>query len=655
MSMYFYHVLLPVDFCLKVGALTYTASIEIAPGTLVKLPFRNKASFGIVVEKTLPPTQVDYKILAIEGAYDQLLSAQQIVVAQWMALYYGAPLLKTFLAFLPRDQWKISRISQRQLKHLPQVEASTENHVLTADQQGIVDQIAKSDPTTWLLHGVTGSGKTEIYLQVAKAVLAQGKQVMILVPEIALTPQTCARFEARFPNQVAILHSGVTTAGRRKLFQEIRSGIKNVVLGARSALFAPAFKLGLIIVDEEHEASYHQEQSPRYHAVAVARELRQKTDSILILGSATPRLTTVVDREQRIVRLPERVNGQMPHIELIDMRNELKARNFSPISQRLQEEIQTELQQQKQVLLFLNRRGFATSYLCRECGKREVCPECDISLTVHLKSSLGGYDPEAKLICHYCGFSKVPPSVCGHCGSVTLKALGSGTQRILMELEQLFPTARIVRVDKDTMTSPEKYYAFYQDVLDHKYDIILGTQMIAKGLHLPKVSLVGVLLADLSFHFPEYTAQEKTFQILTQVAGRAGRSGEQGKVLIQTYDPDYDVLKHVVGQDFEAFKQSELSFRQEFWYPPFCNVIRLTVYDEKVTEAAKKGVKLLEMLEAQKIARNLQYEVLGPAPTWQYRRVGQFAYQVMVKSPLESQTMEHLVTFLPPDVMIDRE
>lgn len=653
--MYFYHVLLPVDFCLKVGALTYSASIEIAPGSLVKLPFRNKASFGIVVEKVLPPKNADYKILAIESVYEQLLSTKQIKVARWMADYYGAPLVKTFLAFLPREQWKVGRKSKALVKAMPTVAASGELPTLTNDQQTIVNQITNSKPTTWLLHGVTGSGKTEIYLQTAKAVLEAGKQVVILVPEIALTPQTCARFEARFPHQVAILHSGVTAAGRKKLFEEIRTGSKNVVLGARSALFAPTFKLGLIVVDEEHEASYHQEQSPRYHAVTVARELRKQTDSILILGSATPRLTTVVEEDQQTVRLPERVNGLMPTIELIDMRNELKARNFSPISQRLQEEIQHELNAQKQVLLFLNRRGFATSYLCRECGQREVCPECDISLTVHLSPTKPGYDPDAKLICHYCGFTKVPPSVCSHCGSVTLKALGSGTQRILMELEQLYPTARIVRVDKDTMTSPEKYYAFYQDVLDHRYDIILGTQMIAKGLHLPRVSLVGVLLADLSFHFPEYTAQEKTFQILTQVAGRAGRSGEQGKVLIQTYDPDYDVLKHVVQHDFEQFKQSELSFRQEFWYPPFCSVIRLTVYDSKSVDAAKKGQKLLEMLESQKVARGLQYEVLGPAPTWQYRRVGQFAYQVMVKSPLHAQTMEQLVTFLPPDVMIDRE
>lgn len=653
--MFFYHVLLPVDFCLKVGALTYTASIEIQPGTLVKLPFRNKANYGIVVEKITPPTTLEYKVLAIETIYEPLLSSAQIAIAKWMADYYGAPLLKTFLTFLPREHWKITRANKKLAKVLPNIALSTEQHTLTAEQQKIVDDILANKPDTWLLHGVTGSGKTEIYLQIAKAVLGQGKQVMILVPEIALTPQTCARFEARFPNQVAILHSGVTLSGRKKLFEQVRSGEKNVVLGARSALFAPTFQLGLIVIDEEHEASYHQEQSPRYHAVAVARELRKQTESILILGSATPRLTTVVAKEQQTVHLPERVNGLMPTVELIDMRNELKARNFSPLSQRLQDAIVQEIAQKKQVLLFLNRRGFATSYLCRECGKREICPDCDISLTVHLQASKGGYDPEAKLICHYCGFTKAPPTVCGHCGSVTLKALGSGTQRILIELEQLFPTARVIRVDKDTMTSPEKYYAFYQDVLDHKYDIILGTQMIAKGLHLPKVSLVGVVLADLSFHFPEYTAQEKTFQILTQVAGRAGRSGEQGQVLIQTYDPDYDVLKHVVNHDFAHFKESELGYRQEFWYPPFCDVIRLTVYDVKAPEAAKKAGKLMEMLEAQKIARGLQYEVLGPAPTWLYRRVGQFAYQVLLKSPLNSQTMEHLVTFLPKDVMIDRE
>jgi primosomal protein N' (replication factor Y) len=653
LSMYLYHVLLPVDFCMRAGPLTYSSGEKILPGTVVVVPFRDKTMTGLVVAETVPDAQAAYAIKEILEIQALMLGPIQLQAMYWMASFYAVPLLKACFAFLPRIHWKQPKRAYV-IEHAP-LTLHPSDHQLTVEQVAVVDQILAKPDHAWLLHGITGSGKTEIYLSIAERVLSQGKQVMILVPEIALTPQTCARFEARFPEQVAIFHSGITDARRKRLNAEIRAGAKKVVLGARSALFAPAMNLGLIIVDEEHEQSYHQEQAPRYHAVTVARELRRFAHCTLILGSATPRVTTFVHPDQTVLSLPLRVSGKMPTIELVDMRDELKARNYSPFSERLQVAIGEQLAQKKQVLLFLNRRGFATSYLCRDCGKREICPHCDISLTVHLDNHHSGYDPEAKLLCHYCGFTKVPPSQCSYCGSVTLKALGNGTQKIMLELERLFPQARCIRVDSDTMTTPDQYRQFYQDVLAGQYDIILGTQMIAKGLHLPGINLVGVLLADLSFHFPDYTAQEKTFQLLTQVAGRAGRADHVSHVLIQTYDTDYPVLHDVVTHNYQHFLETELSIRQEFWYPPFCDLIQLTLYGDTAAEALRESALLKKLLEEEKLARNLQYEVLGPAPTWLHRRVGKLAYQLVVKAPKNSNLLDHLVTFLPKHVVIDHD
>lgn len=662
--MNFYHVLLPENYCLQVGPLTYISRHDVVPGTLVRVPFRNKELLGLVIEKVSPVTDKDFTVKEIISIEKLVLSSAQIKTAKWITDYCAVPLLKSAFLFLPKDQWKIpKRVSKKNgiIHNSLSSRAPTRDtihnykpHNLTSEQSEIIGNILKSEPQSWLLHGVTGSGKTEIYLRVAEEILKKKKQVILLVPEISLTPQTLARIEERFPSQVAVIHSGVTSAQKRNLYDEIRSGNKGVVLGARSALFAPAHNLGLIVVDEEHEGSYHQDQSPRYHAVTVARELQKNTNSILILGSATPSIANYNYPKQSIVNLPSRVASTMPHIELIDMRDELKARNFSPLSERLKEAIEQELHQKKQVMLFLNRRGFATSYLCRECGYREMCPHCEISLTVHLEDNRG-FDPTVKLICHYCDYIKDPPISCPQCGGVTLKSLGSGTQKILLEIERLFPSARIIRVDSDTMTSSENYRAFYHDFINHKYDIVLGTQMIAKGLHLPKVNLVGVILADLSFHFPEYTAQEKTFQILTQVAGRAGRGKEQGRVLIQTYDPNYSVLRYVVNHDYEGFKKEELGFRQEFWYPPFCDLIRLTVYRSSSRQAKEDADGIKALLENQKIAQNLEMKILGPTPTWFHRRVGMFGFHILLKVPKDRDMLSRLVTFLPKDVSIDRE
>jgi len=654
--MHFYHILLPEKYCLQVGPLTYASEEDIVPGFLVRVPFRNNEMLGLVIERTAPITDEDFKVKEVAAIEKPALSAAQIKLSKWLADYYAVPLLKSVLLFLPKEQWKIPKRKFKVLSSKFKVETHTQHEkpILTEEQNRIVEKILDENEKVWLLHGVTGSGKTEIYLRVAEEVLKRGGQVIILVPEIALTPQTLARIEERFPGQIAVIHSGITPAQKRNMYDEIRNGTKNVVLGARSALFAPAHNLGLIIVDEEHEGSYHQDQSPRYHAVTVARELQKTTGSILILGSATPGIVSYGDPKQEIVHLPSRVASTMPNIELVDMRDELKARNFSPLSERLKEAIEHELHEKRQVMLFLNRRGFATSYLCRECGHREMCPHCEISLTVHLEYNRS-FDPTAKLICHYCDYTKEPPTSCPKCGGVTLKALGSGTQKILVELENLFPHARTIRVDGDTMTSPEKYRAFYHDFLNHKYDIVLGTQMIAKGLHLPKVNLVGVILADLSFHFPEYTAQEKTFQILTQVAGRSGRGNEQGRVIIQTYDPTYAVLRHVVNHDYEAFKKEELGFRQEFWYPPFCDLIRLTVYRPGSNEARDAANSTKVLLENQKISLGLEMEIFGPTPTWMHRRVGKFGYHILLKVPKGRDIISHLITFLPRDIAIDRE
>ncbi len=455
--------------------------------------------------------------------------------------------------------------------------------------------------STFLLHGVTGSGKTEVYLQAIAHALEQGKGAIVLVPEISLTPQTVERFKARFSSGklqtlVAVLHSHLSTGERHDEWHKIRQGRARIVIGARSAIFAPVEPLGLIIVDEEHEHTYKQEEAPRYHARDVAIMRGQMENAVVVLGSATPSLESYANcirGKFTLLDLPERVDNQkMPHVRVVDMRQTARDGKGPPIfSPQLKEAITQRLERGEQTILFLNRRGYSTSLQCPKCGHVAQCPNCSVSLTYHRT--------EQKLACHLCGHNEKVPSVCPEpkCNNPAIRFAGTGTQKVEAILEKLFPKARIKRMDADTMKRKDDYRRVLGDFRTGKVDILVGTQMIAKGLHFPNVTLVGIIYADMALHQPDFRAGERTFQLLTQVAGRAGRGDVEGEVFVQAFTPFHPAIQFARRHDFVGFYEQELEFREQLKYPPFSRVALLTLKgrnEEKVKFSADHLKRLLE-------------------------------------------------------------
>ena len=459
-------------------------------------------------------------------------------------------------------------------------------------------------PSTFLLHGVTGSGKTEIYLQALEHALEQGKGAIVLVPEISLTPQTVERFKARFSSGklqtlVAVLHSHLSAGERHDEWHKIRQGRARIVIGARSAIFAPVEPLGLIIVDEEHEHSYKQEEAPRYHARDVAIMRGQMENAVVVLGSATPSLESYYNCKKgkyTLLELPERVDDQkMPHVRVVDMRqaaSRQRGKEGIPIfSPQLKEAITQRLERGEQTILFLNRRGYSTSLQCPKCGEIVQCPNCSLALTFHRQ--------EQKLCCHICGHVAPVPSVCPNvkCKNPAIRFAGTGTQRVEETLAKLFPQARIKRMDADTMKRKDDYRKVLGDFRTGKTDILVGTQMIAKGLHFPNVTLVGIIYADLALHQPDFRAGERTFQLLTQVAGRAGRGDVEGEVFVQAFAPFHPAIQYARRHDFTGFYEQEIEFREQLKYPPVSRVALLTLKgrnEDKVKFSAEHLKRELE-------------------------------------------------------------
>ncbi|MBU8679698.1 primosomal protein N' [Staphylococcus saprophyticus] len=510
---------------------------------------------------------------------------------------------------------------------------------LTSDQQrafeAISEKIHAHEQCTYLLHGVTGSGKTEVYLQTIEEVLNLNRQAMILVPEIALTPQMVLRFKRRFGDEVAVLHSGLSKGERYDEWQKIRDGKARVSVGARSSVFAPFKNLGMIIIDEEHESSYKQEDYPRYHARDIAQWRSEYHQCPLILGSATPSLESFARAEKgvyELLSLPNRVNQQaLPEVEIVDMREELNSGNRSMFSNQLRDAIQQRLDNQEQIVLFLNRRGYASFMLCRDCGHVPQCPNCDISLTYHKSTD--------QLKCHYCGHQEVPPNQCPNCESEHIRQMGTGTQRVEELLQEAFQEARIIRMDVDTTSRKGAHEKLLNDFGSGKGDILLGTQMIAKGLDFPNITLVGVLNADTMLNLPDFRASERTYQLLTQVAGRAGRHEKEGQVLIQTYNPDHYAIKDVQENDYTAFFQKEMNYRKIGKYPPYFFLINFTIAHKemkKVMEASKHIHKILLQHLTDKAL------VLGPSPAALSRINNEYRFQILVKYKREPALHEAL-------------
>jgi len=507
---------------------------------------------------------------------------------------------------------------------------------------------ARSHPRPVLLFGVTGSGKTEIYLRAIAATLSQGRQVIALVPEIALTPQTIARFAGRFPGRVTVIHSGLSQGERYDVWRAVRDGRFDIVIGPRSALFAPLPRLGLIIIDEEHDPAYKQDAEAWgsftifYDARAVARRLAEQTSSLLILGSATPSLESYYAAEQgdlQLLSLPQRVMGHgshdqapvyadLPPVEVVDMRQELRAGNRSIFSRSLAAEISATLDAGEQAILFINRRGASTVVMCRDCGHVESCTRCNIPLTYH--------SDEGRLVCHHCNRRYPAPTVCPACASKRIKYFGAGAERVAENLAEIAPEARILRWDADTAAAKGAHAAIMARFASHEADVLIGTQMIAKGLDLPLVTLVGVVAADVGLFLPDFRSGERTFQLLTQVAGRAGRSARGGRVVIQTYRPEHHAIQAAAQHDYLAFYRRELAARQELNYPPFSRLARLIYWDKNERKARAAATAMAEVLRHRAATLGLPPAVttiLGPVPAFFGRVRGYYRWQVLVRTP----------------------
>lgn len=511
---------------------------------------------------------------------------------------------------------------------------------LTIEQENIIREYINSDDKMFLLKGVTGSGKTEVYMKLVERVLLEGKSAIILVPEIALTPQMIERFKGRFGVNVALFHSKLSDGERFDEWFRVKEGKAKVIVGARSAIFLPTKNLGLIIIDEEHENTYKSEQNPKYQTKEVAEYLSELKGCKVILGSATPSIETyyrALTGEMKLLELNSRVdNKPMPPMKVIDMRNELKGGNKSLFSRELFIAIQERLKRKEQIILFLNRRGFSTFVSCRSCGYVFKCDECDISMTYH-KNGL--------LICHYCGKTKREPRECPKCHSKYVKFFGAGTQRVEEEVKKYFNNVRILRMDVDTTRDKHSYERIYNTFKNGEADILIGTQMVSKGLDFKNVTLVGILAADMSINIPDYRAAERTFQIITQVAGRAGRGDKQGEVLIQTYTPQHYSLQYAVNYDYEGFYEKEFTVRAMMKYPPFGKLLLINGTSKK-EELLKNFMHKITMMIKPLVESCLDIEILGPIPCMISKVKENYRWQIVIKGEFDSYFSKNIKEIL---------
>ena len=517
---------------------------------------------------------------------------------------------------------------------------------LTEEQQKAYDEVKeKIDENCYeqfLLYGVTGSGKTEVYLQLIEAVLKQNKRAIVLVPEISLTPQMVDRFLARFGPQIAVLHSKLSIGERYDEWEKIKNGEANIVIGARSAIFAPVEKLGIVIVDEEHDTSYKSDTTPRYQAKDIARYLCKRENAVLVLGSATPDIGTFYQAQNnkiQLLKLERRANSSnLPTVEIVDLREELAMGNKSMLSQRLKDEVEKNLKDKKQTILFLNRRGFSTFVMCRECGFTAKCRNCNIALTYH-KS-------DGNLKCHYCGYETKQITTCPVCHSKKVKYFGAGTQKLEEEIHQLFPKATTIRMDVDTVTKKNSHEEILEKFRNDGIDILIGTQMVVKGHHFPKVTLVGVIAADSSLNVDDYRASERTFQILTQVAGRAGRENLPGKVLIQTYNKENFSIQYAKEQNYEKFYQDEINIRKQLKYPPFCDIIVCNISAREEEETKKIANYLYKKMKKEFQKYENQVLILQPVASPINKMKNRYRWRIIVKCKFNNNIMKSIHTIL---------
>lgn len=566
-----------------------TMADSVMVGVRVVVPFGKREVTGYVVGLTDDEPDTSFAVKQIKRVIDKepLYGRTEVELAAWMGRFYLCSQGEAIATMIPGGR-RDSGMPALDVDDAPDAPVQE----LTEPQRDAVSEILSRELPMYYLYGVTGSGKTEVFLQVAEAMIAQGKQVIYLVPEITLTHQLARQVSSRFEGKVAVLHSALTPSQRLAQWKRIKRGEVMLAIGARSAVFAPFERLGLIIIDEEHENSYKSGSSPRYHARQVAQKRCLDSGATLVMGSATPSLEAWKlmedDRQMRRLHLPYRVAGGVPpKVSVVNMLGESRT-----ISRSLQAEIQRVLDRRKQVILFLNRRGFSYFFHCRSCGYEMTCPHCSVALTYHKEH--GG-----EMVCHYCGYRRKPVEVCPDCGSLDVGYSGFGTEMVEQEVHNLFPYASIARLDTDSAKDKDLVGRVLNDFRTGKTDILLGTQMVAKGLNFPGVELVGIVLADSGMNIPDFRAQERTFALLVQVSGRAGRYNDQGRVVIQTFRPDNPAITYACGGNVTEFYEQELLVRKETGFPPYCRMINLVLRgrnEQKVSESTEQLAGLLEEL-----------------------------------------------------------
>ncbi len=589
------------------------------PGVRVVVPFGHRRLIGFIAALRDRSAIAHPKAIARVLDETPILDEQEQSLARWMAGRYGCSLGEALSAMVPPTLKATSGRGVAQPAATAIESSSEPAHIsdplrpLTDEQRpafdAMRDALQADRHRVMLLHGITGSGKTELYLRAIAVALEQGRSALCLVPEIVLTPQAVDRFRERFGPSVVLWHSRLSASQRHAAWRDMAAGRSRVIVGTRSAVFAPLQRIGLIILDEEHDPSYKQDQTPRYHARDVAIERARLANALVVLGSATPSVESfyrATKGDYQLLELTKRVEGRsLPPVELIDMRQEfLRGRRMQPLSPKLQNALEQAAEQHEQAILLLNRRGFARVIACPACGVVQSCSQCSVPLIYHTRPP--------KLLCHYCGVSRTPPEICPACDKSYVRFRGSGTERIESELHRLFPSSNIGRMDKDTTKGRDMHRELYDALKAHTIEMLVGTQMVAKGFDLPKVTLVGVVSADTSLNLPDFRAGERTFTLLTQVAGRAGRGDRPGQVLVQTYCPEHYAIQAASRHNYRQFYDAEIEIRRRSQLPPFAELVELTVQGkdaDAVRGATEELAKTLRVL-----LRGKHVTVLGPAP-----------------------------------------
>ena len=619
---------------------------EIQVGDLVVVPFgRRREVTGMVVgvaRLAADAREIDgVKLRDVIRLHppEYRVTGDRLGLAHWLASYYALPLGEVVPLFHPPSPGTRARKVGRKTAQPDYPVVDPENIVLTPAQEkaveaasGILDAQAFG---ALLLHGVTGSGKTEVYLNIISKALDDGRGAIYLLPEIALTPQTLARISARFGDRVAAIHSGLSAGQRCRVHEMAARREIQVVVGPRSALFAPIRDLGVIIVDEEHETSFKQDEKPRYHARHAALVRGRESKAVVMLGSATPDLESMVNALEgryQLLELPDRMGGSLPSVEVVDMRGGGSLEGFTPA---LTEAMTETLEEGRQIILYYNRRGFARVLQCRDCGEVVMCPNCDIGVTYHLRPR--------RLLCHYCGFSRQVPDTCPDCGGEEFLPSGGGTEKVELNLQANFPEAKILRLDHDTTRRRGSHRRILTAFAKGEADILVGTQMVAKGHHFPRVGLVGVLAADDGLGLPDYRASERSFQLLTQVAGRSGRT-EAGRVIFQAWRPEDPVIQAAAAHDYATFLDNEIPLRKALGYPPFKRLLRLGISGRRLSQTEEGAHQLAEAVRASLGGSGM--DVLGPAPAVFPRLKDRYRFQILIKGTLGKKEKEWLAECL---------